>query len=48
MLNYATKRDFKNSTGIDISSFSKTVHLADLKPHVEQLDGDKLKFFQLT
>ena len=48
MLNYAPKTNFKNSTGIDISSFTKTVHLADLKPHVEQLDGDKLKFFQLT
>ena len=30
------------------SSFTKTVHLADLKPHVEQLDVHKLKFFQLT
>ena len=48
VLNYAPKTNFKNSTGIDISSFTKTVHLADLKPHVEQLDGDKLKFFQLT
>ena len=45
MLNYATKRDFNNSTRIDISSFTKTVHLADLKPHVEQLDVVKLKIF---
>ena len=46
VLNYAPKADFKRSTGIDISSFTKAVHLADLKPHVEKLDAVKLKIFQ--
>ena len=43
MLNYATKTDFKNFSGIYLSSFAKKVHLAGLKPHVEQSDVAKSK-----
>ena len=41
--NYATKRDSKNATGIDTSSFAKKVDLANLKSNVDELDIDKLK-----
>ena len=41
--NYATKEDFKNAAGVDISSFVKKNDLADLKSVVDKLDIDKLK-----
>ena len=41
--NYATKADSKNATGVYISKFAKTVHLANLKSNVDKLDIDKLK-----
>ena len=44
MSNYATKADFKNSRGIDIS-FAKMVDLANFKSNLEKLDTDKLKKF---
>ena len=36
--NYATKTDFKNIKGIDISSFAKKVDLAGLKSNVDKLE----------
>ena len=36
--NYATKTDFKNIRGIDISSFAKKVDLAGLKSNVDKLE----------
>ena len=41
--NYATKKDLKNETEVDTSSFTKKVDLANLKPDVDKLDIDKLK-----
>ena len=41
--NYATKTGLKNATGVDTSSFAKTVDLANLKSNVDKLDIDKLK-----
>ena len=41
--NYATKKDLKNATGVDTSSFAKKVDLANLKSDVGKLDIDKLK-----
>ena len=41
--NYATKTESKNATGIDTSSFTKKIDLANLKSIVEKLDIDKLK-----
>ena len=41
--NYATRTDLKNATGVDASSFSKKVDLANLESHVDKLDIDKLK-----
>ena len=43
MSNYATKTGLKNATGVDTSSFAKTVDLANLKSNVDKLDIDKLK-----
>ena len=43
MPNYATKTGLKNATGVDTSSFAKTVDLANLKSNVDKLDIDKLK-----
>ena len=40
---YVTKVDFKNATGIDISSFADKTDLASLKCIVDKLDIDKLK-----
>ena len=37
------KKDLKNATGIDKSSFAKKVDLASLKSNVDKLDIDKLK-----
>ena len=41
--NYATKRDLKNTTGIDALSFAKRVNLASLKSNADILDIVKLK-----
>ena len=41
--NYATKADFKNATGVDISKLAKKVDLANLKSNIVKLDIDKLK-----
>ena len=41
--NYATKANFKNTTGVDTSDFAKKTDLANLKPDVDKLDIDKLK-----
>ena len=43
MCNYATKADFENATGVDISTFDKKVDLANLKSDLDKLDIDKLK-----
>ena len=44
MLNYSTKTDLKNATGVDTSKFVKKVDLANLKYDVDKLDIiDKLK-----
>ena len=40
---YATKADLKNSTGIDTSKFAKRFDLASLKSNVDKLDIDNLK-----
>ena len=39
---YATKKDLKNATGIDISFFAKKVDITNLKFDVDKLDIDKL------
>ena len=36
--NYATKADLKNATGVDTSSFAKTVNFASLHSNVDKLD----------
>ena len=41
--NYATKKDFKNVTGVDTSNFAKKPDLANLKSNVYKLDIDKFK-----
>ena len=41
--NYATKRDIKNISHIDTSSFALKSNLASLKTEVDKLDIDKLK-----
>ena len=41
--NYATKRDIKNMSHIDTSSFALKSNLASLKTEVDKLDIDKLK-----
>ena len=43
MSNHATKSDFKNTTAVDTSKFSKKADLASLKSDVDGLDIDKLK-----
>ena len=40
--NYATKRDIKNMSHIDTSSFALKSNLASLKTEVDKLDIDKL------
>ena len=42
MLNYATKTDSKNATGIDISKLAGKSDLASLKAEVDKIDRDKL------
>ena len=37
------KADLKNATGIDTSSFTKTVDLASLKSNDDKLDINRLK-----
>ena len=39
---YATKRDIKNISHVDTSSFALKTHLANLKTDVDKLDIDKL------
>ena len=41
--NHATKANFKNATGVDMSDFAKKTDLANLKSDVGTLDIDKLK-----
>ena len=45
--NYATKRDIKNTSHVDTSSFALKSNLASLKTEVDKLDIDKLKLFLL-
>ena len=40
--NYATKKDIKNITHVDTSSFALKTNLANLKTEVDKLDIDKL------
>ena len=40
--NYATKRDIKNISHVDTSSFALKTHLANLKTDADKLDIDKL------
>ena len=42
LLNYATKPDLKNATGIDTSKLAAKSGLVSLKAEVENLDIDKL------
>ena len=46
--NYATKRVLKNATGVDTSSFTKKVDLANSKSDVDKLDIDKLSNLKST
>ena len=41
-MNYATKSDLKNATGIDYSDFAKKVDLANLKSDINKSDICKL------
>ena len=41
--NYATKKDIKDITHIDASSFASKTNLAALKTEVDKIDTDKLK-----
>ena len=41
--NYATKSDFKNATGVDLSKIAKKLYLASLKSETDGLDIDKLE-----
>ena len=43
LANYATKRDLKNITHVDVSSFASKTNLAALKTEVDKIDADKLK-----
>ena len=43
LTNYATKRDLKNITHVDVSSFASKTNLAALKTEVDKIDTDKLK-----
>ena len=40
---YATKKDLKDITHVDTSSFASKVNLANLKTEVDKIDTDKLK-----
>ena len=41
--NYATKKDIKDITNIDASSFASKTDLAALKTKVDKIDTDKLR-----
>ena len=41
--NYATKKDIKDITHVDTSSYALKTNLAALKPEVDKIDTDKLK-----
>ena len=41
--NYATKADLENLTRFDTSEFGNRTDLANLRPDVDKLDGDKFK-----
>ena len=41
--NYATKKDLKNITHVDVSSFASKTNLEALKTEVDEIDTDKLK-----
>ena len=43
LFNYATKSDFKNTTGVGTSDFGKRVDLACLKSDVHELNIGRLK-----
>ena len=43
LLNYTTKTDLKNATGVDTLDFAKKIDLTNLKYDVDNLDIDKLK-----
>ena len=43
LTNYATKKDLKNITHVDVSSFASKTNLAALKTEVDKIDVDKLK-----
>ena len=43
LANYATKKDLKNITHVDVSSFASKTNLAALKTEVDKIDTDKLK-----
>ena len=43
LANYATKKDLKNITIVDVSSFASKTNLAALKTEVDKIDTDKLK-----
>ena len=40
--NYAAKTDFKNTAGVDTSSFAKKTDIANLKFDVDKLDIDEI------
>ena len=42
MSNYAAKTDFKNTAGVDTSSFAKKTDIANLKSDVDKLDIDEI------
>ena len=41
--NYATKKDIKYITHVDVSGFASKTNLAALKTEVDKIDADKLK-----
>ena len=43
LTNYATKKNLKNVTHVDVSSFASKTNLAVLKTEVYKIDADKLK-----
>ena len=43
LTNCATKKDLKNITHLDVSSFASKTNLAALKTEVDKIDTDKLK-----
>ena len=43
LTNYATKKDLKNITHVDVSSFASKTNLAELQTEVDKIDTDKLK-----